>query len=116
MGAPETLAGLAPDQLDQSVQLYAAVARTLSGSDQLDSVYPVKHASLTIPAKRGTVRGLILVFTQENKTGMPPLTVTRLIATTDPEIKNGVGAHCDQDRGCQAELAAPDGQERRRPL
>jgi len=85
--------GLPLDKLDQTVALYAGVARTLTVSqDPLESVYPLAaDGTLTIPVIAHTVRGLILVFSKWAGPGMPPYPITQLIASTDPEIKNTTG-------------------------
>jgi len=45
---------------------------------------------MVIPVVPHTTRGVILVFSKQS-TGKSPTPVFELIATTDPEIKNGVG-------------------------
>lgn len=86
--------GLPVEILDQTANLYAGVARTLAVSEELPGVYPLgTDGALTIPVTVGTVRGLILVFTQAPASGVLPRPVTQLIASTDPEIKNSTG--CD---------------------
>lgn len=85
------------DQIDNSVQLFAGVARTLKvETDPIPtSMYSANNGAITIPVEFGTSRGLILVFTKTPEPGMPPDQITTLIATTDPEIKGGVGSDCD---------------------
>jgi hypothetical protein len=76
-------------ELDLTVTLYAAVAKTLkeSGNDDLGHSYsPDADGNMTIPVKADSVRGLILVFTKG-----PAESPTQLIASTDPEIKNSTG-------------------------
>jgi hypothetical protein len=84
---------LSADMLDTSATLYAGVARTLSvGTDSLPSICSFDgNGFMTIPVKPGTTRGVILVFTKQKPGTFPPQIFT-LMATTDPEIKNGVGA------------------------
>ena len=83
---------LTAGQLDGSATLYAGVARTLStGTDPLPSGYTVdSDGYMTIQVAQLSTRGLILVFSR-TAGGDPSASVTDLIATTDPEIKNGVG-------------------------
>lgn len=83
---------LPADKLDRSVTLYAGVARTLSVSDD-----PLPSACLfdgngfmVVPVAAHTARGLILVFSKQTSDASSA-PVFELIATTDPEIKNGVG-------------------------
>lgn len=85
------------DQIDDSVQLFAGVARTLRvESDPIPTtMYSANNGAITIPVEPGTTRGLILVFTKTPEPGMPPDRITQLIATTDPEIKGGVGSQGD---------------------
>ena len=80
------------DRLDRSVTLYAGVARTLSVSeDPLPSACQFDgNRFMLIPVAPHTTRGVILVFSKQS-TGKSPTPVFELIATTDPEIKNGVG-------------------------
>jgi len=77
--------GLSPD-LD--VTLFAAVAKTLKGSADLPCTFvaigPAGAASINVPVARHTRRGVVLVF--RRPAGGE---VERLIATTDPEIRNG---------------------------
>ncbi len=81
------------DGLDGSVQLYAAVARTLGVTTDpiATSMYSATAGAITIPVAPTTTRGVILVFTKTKEPGMPPDQIIQLIATTDPEIKGGVG-------------------------
>jgi hypothetical protein len=83
---------LTGDRLDRSVTLYAGVARTLSVStDPLPSACLFDaNRFMVIPVVPHTTRGVILVFSKQS-TGKSPTPVFELIATTDPEIKNGVG-------------------------
>lgn len=84
-------------QIDGSVQLFAGVARTLEVAiDPIPTtMYSAQGGLLTIPVEPGTTRGLILVFTKTPEPGMPADRITQLIATTDPEIKGGVGSEGD---------------------
>lgn len=77
--------------LDQTVTLYAAVARTLAVTDELGAAYSLIDGALIIPVLAETKRGLILVFTQTAGSGKVPTPVTKLIGSTDPEIKNSIG-------------------------
>jgi hypothetical protein len=84
--------GLPAGILDTTVTLYAGVARTLGVGEELGGAYSVGAAgALIIPVLADTKRALILVFTQKAGTGKEPTAVTRLIGSTDPEIKNSVG-------------------------
>jgi hypothetical protein len=84
-------------QIDGTVQLFAGIARTLGvDPDPVPtSRYGATGGMLTIPVEPLTTRGLILVFTKTPEPGMPPDKITQLIATTDPEIKGGVGTGGD---------------------
>ena len=86
--------GLPLARIDGSVQLYAGVARTLHTEvDPLPTgTYSAKEGVITIPVEQGTTRGVILVFSKTPERGMPPDQINQLIATTDPEIKGGVGS------------------------
>jgi len=83
--------GLPSNVLDLTVRLYAGVARTLAVTDELGGAYGLIDGSLIIPVLADTKRGLILVFTQTAGSGKLPTPVTRLIGSTDPEIKNSIG-------------------------
>lgn len=89
-----TSTSLKPTQLDPTVSLYAGVVKTLGMSDHLESYYALAlDGTLTINVDANTTRGLILIFTQSEPlsgatTRYP---ITKLIATTDPEIKNSIG-------------------------
>lgn len=87
--------GLAPSTIDINVRLYGAVVKTLQGSDEFKDMYSLDHAgdSITIDVKQQTKRGVILVFAQ-NGVG-DSSSVIRLIASTDPEIKNSTGGNTD---------------------
>ncbi|MEV4782031.1 hypothetical protein [Burkholderia sp. LMU1-1-1.1] len=89
--------GLPPAKLDATVRLYAGVAKTLDAWDELKSVYAAEtDGSLIIDVAANSTRGLILVFTQTQTAvngGTPPYPVARLIASTDPEIKNSTGGN-----------------------
>lgn len=83
--------GLPAAILDQNAQLYAAVARTVSGQQFLPSVYSVGiNPSLTIDVAPGTTRALILAFTR-TVGGDGALADNELTSTNEPEIKNGMG-------------------------
>lgn len=88
-------AGLPSGQLDQTATLYAAVAKTLKVSDTLQSFFsPTIDGTMTIPVTAATARGVILVFSKTPPGGGG---VTQLIASTDPEIKNGtVPIECER--------------------
>jgi hypothetical protein len=83
---------LTGDQLDRSVTLYAGVARTLSiNEDPLPSACQFDgNRFMLVPVAPHTTRGVILVFSKR-AAGKSSAPVVELIATTDPEIKNGVG-------------------------
>jgi len=83
---------LTVDRLDRSVTLYAGVARTLSVSDdRLPSACQFDgNRFMLVPVAPHTTRGVILVFSK-HAAGKSSAPVVELIATTDPEIKNGVG-------------------------
>lgn len=83
--------GLPLNVIDQTVTLYAGVARTFAISDELGGAYSLIDGALIIPVLADTKRGLILVFTQTTGSGKVPTPVIRLIGSTDPEIKNSVG-------------------------
>ena len=89
--------GLPLSKLDATVRLYAGVAKTLDAWDDLKSVYALEtDGSLIIDVAADSTRGLILVFTQTQTAvigGTPPYPVARLIASTDPEIKNSTGGN-----------------------
>lgn len=83
--------GLHPDKLDPCATLYAGVARTLATDvELLPGTYGLEDGFMTIPVRPDSTRGLILVFSK-TVPGEFPHRVVKLIATTDPEIKNGVG-------------------------
>jgi len=83
---------LTVDRLDRTVTLYAGVARTLSVSeDILPSACQFDgNRFMLVPVAPHTTRGVILVFSKRDA-GKSSAPVVELIATTDPEIKNGVG-------------------------
>lgn len=85
--------GLPLEILDQNAQLYAAVARTVTGQQFLPSVYAVGiNPSLTIDVAPGTTRALILAFTRTVAgSGVGAVNDNELTSTNEPEIKNGVG-------------------------
>lgn len=78
--------GLRPDV---GVGLFAAVAKTLGQEhgglpNTLVATGDPQAAQVLLPVRRGTTRGVILVFRR------PALGATAvLVASTDPEIKNG---------------------------
>lgn len=84
---------LGADKLDTCSTLYGGVARTLATSiDTLPSTCSFDgNGFMTVPVNPGTRRGLILIFTRKTA-GDKPAQIVKLIATTDPEIKNGVGS------------------------
>jgi hypothetical protein len=83
---------LTVDRLDRSVTLYAGVARTLSVSDDIlpSACQFDGNRFMLVPVAPHTTRGVILVFSKR-AAGKSSAPVVELIATTDPEIKNGVG-------------------------
>jgi hypothetical protein len=83
---------LSYDKLDESVKLFAAVAKTLMGDEAgHDNLFSMKNKAMTIPVSKGTVRGLILVFTKVGLGGSLDGQIMQLIASPDPEIKNSTG-------------------------
>lgn len=86
--------GLDASMLATDVRLYAAVAKTLQGTDKLKELYSLdSEHCIKIDVNHNTTRGVILVFTQ-NGLG-DSSSVIRLIASTDPEIKNSTGGTTD---------------------
>lgn len=83
--ALEQLDGRLPDP---TVTLFAAVAKTLRKSCGLPNTFVAQGADgatwLIIPVDRKTSRGVVLVFRRPESGG-----AETLIATTDPEIRNG---------------------------
>lgn len=80
------------DDLDLTLTLYAAVARTLSASETLPRNYAAGIKPIvTVDVASGTTRSLTLVFTkhEDGQADMPE--ITQLMSTNEPEIKNGVG-------------------------
>jgi hypothetical protein len=77
--------------LDQTVQLFVAVARALGNADSHPNSYSAVDGAVTIDVSSGTTRALILVFTKTKLLGAQPGDVDQLMSTTEPEIKNGVG-------------------------
>ncbi|WP_457355351.1 hypothetical protein [Roseateles sp. P5_D6] len=73
---------------DLDVTLFAAIAKTLQGSADLPRTFlaigAAGAASINIPVERHTKRGVVLVF-RKPAGGQ----AERLIATADPEIRNG---------------------------
>lgn len=84
---------LSADKLDTCSTLYGGVARTLETSiDTLPSICAFDgNGFMTVPVNPGSRRGLILIFTKKSGDDKPAQ-IVKLIATTDPEIKNGVGS------------------------
>lgn len=83
---------LIPADLDTTVTLYAAVARTLSALETLPRNYAAGiNPTVTIDVAPGTIRGLTLVFTRHANGDVNAADVTQLMSTNEPEIKNGVG-------------------------
>ena len=72
---------------DPSVHLYAGIVKTLkkNGKDE-DSYCQLNVGKMLIKVAPNEPRGLILVFTKDTDG-----TLTSLMASTDPEIKNSVG-------------------------
>ena len=89
---PAEVAKLLEDQgssaPDLDVTLFAAVAKTLHGTANLPSTFvaigAAGAASVNVPVERHTKRGVVLVF-RKPASGQ----ADRLIATADPEIRNG---------------------------
>ncbi|PIM50955.1 hypothetical protein CS062_22380 [Roseateles chitinivorans] len=79
---------LGDSALDDSALLFAAVAKTLDKTCALPNTFLATEeggaTSLTIPVGLGTRRGVVLVFRRPATGGAHDL-----IATTDPEIRNG---------------------------
>jgi hypothetical protein len=83
---------LQTDDLDLSLILYAAVARTLSTVETLPRNYAAGiNPTVTVDVAPGTTRALTLVFTRHTTIGEAMPDVTQLMSTNEPEIKNGVG-------------------------
>ena len=85
---PQALEQLGGRKPDPTVTLFAAVAKTLRTSCGLPNTFVAKGADgatwLTIPVDLKTSRGVVLVFRRPESGG-----AETLIATTDPEIRNG---------------------------
>ncbi|RZL40177.1 MAG: hypothetical protein EOP35_01600 [Rubrivivax sp.] len=78
------------EEPDLDVSLFAAVAKTLQGTAELPRTFQaIGHdgaTSITIPVDQHTRRGVVLVFRRPVAGA-----AERLIATADPEIRNGSG-------------------------
>lgn len=77
-------------EIDADVGLFAAVAKTLGRSSGQRNTFEAagegNTACINVPVNPGTTRGVVLVFRRHAEGD-----VIRLIATTDPEIRNGSG-------------------------
>jgi hypothetical protein len=83
---------LSYDKLDETVQLFAGVAKTLFGEDKKhDNLFGLENGAMLIPVTKNTVRGLILIFSKVGVGGSLAGKVMQLIASPDPEIKNSTG-------------------------
>jgi hypothetical protein len=83
------------EDIDPTVQLFVAVARNLGVEDPHQNSYSAVDGAVTIDVGSGSTRALILVFTKAKLwTGQASdaADVGQLMSTTEPEIKNGVGA------------------------
>ncbi len=86
---------LRAEDLDLTVQLYVAVARNLYGDDPHPNSYTAVDGAVTIDVSTGAdmTRALILVFTKNGSLSSAQVgNIDQLMSTTEPEIKNGVGA------------------------
>lgn len=80
------------DDLDLTVTLYAAVARTLLAAETLPRNYAAGvQPALTIDVAPGTTRGVTMVFTRHGEPGAGAVNVVELASINEPEIKNGMG-------------------------
>lgn len=76
---------------DTGVALFAAVAKTFTVNTPLENLFrasedDIGQRYIDIPVERGTARGVVLIFRRPSEGG-----ASRLIATADPEIRNGSG-------------------------
>lgn len=76
--------GVDVSQVDADAKLFAGVAKTLGQNLALPNLFGVIDGQLILPVADRTQRGLVLIFTHAVDGS-----VTRLVASTDPEIKNG---------------------------
>jgi hypothetical protein len=80
------------EEHDPAVSLFAAVAKTFAVQRGLPQTFvacedqSTHHRFIDIPVARQTTRGVVLVFRTPSAGG-----THRLIATADPEIRNGSG-------------------------
>lgn len=76
---------------DFGVSLFAAVAKTFKVNCGLSTTFTARNTPngerfIDIPVARFTTRGVVLVFSKQTPSG-----TERIIATADPEIRNGSG-------------------------
>lgn len=75
--------GIDTSEVDPSLTLFAAVAKTLQGTMLMPNLLNAADGAVVVPVVDGTRRGLILVFSRTTA-GI----LSDLVATADPEIKN----------------------------